>query len=103
MLIDRYGWRLHDLYTLTPREYKGMSDAALKSRQQASKDNLIAQAFGQWLAGNGGNKNFEDYLRYLGLSEKKKKPKVSNQIQANIARAKSIVERDRARTIQNRR
>lgn len=36
------------------------------------KEKMTAAAFTAWLQGAGGEKNFEDYLRGLGLAEKTK-------------------------------
>jgi len=82
---------------MRPRDYFRASQAALEGHSKEARENLIVEAFGAWMAGYGGSKTFNDFLQHLGLGEKTTKPRSSKE--ANLAYARRIMERDRARTI----
>lgn len=99
--MARYGWGLDYLYSMRPRDYYRVSQAALEAQSKDARETLTVEAFGAWLAGNGGKRTFHDYLKQLGLGDTNTKPRTTKE--EGIALARSIAERDRARTVQNRR
>ena len=96
-LLARYGWTLDYLHDLRPRAYYRVSQAALEAHSKEARETLTVEAFGAWLAGHAGKKTFNDFLKYLGLGETNTKPRTSKE--ENYALARSIMERDRARTV----
>lgn len=100
-LLARYGWTLEYLYGLRPEVYYRLSQAALKAETEVAREQLTVEAFGAWLAGYAGRKTFGQFLQHLGLEDTQTKPRTSKE--EALALAKSIVERDRVRAVQNSR
>ena len=86
---------------MRPREYYQMSQAALDGHNRDIRESLTTTAFGAWLNGAGGKLTFGKFLKEIGLGDTKSKPRTTKE--EALAVARSIVERDRARTVQNRR
>lgn len=68
------------------------SDRIEAEEAEKAKSEMIVEAFGAWLQGAGGKKDFIPYLVSLGL-EKKKEPLKAEEKAAMIEKSNSIADR----------